>query len=145
MTLQASNAELFSRKPLMALGLEREIDQHDAVLLPRPIRRMIPISPMTSSPKPKVQSAMSAPSPADGSVDRIVADGSCFVEHAEDQIDRDDRRHDQDRRRDERLESLGVALEARRNGRGHVQRGGLLLHGGDGRADERSRADRSSA
>jgi hypothetical protein len=62
-----------------------------------------------------------------------------FIEHAEDQIDRDDRGQDQDGRGGERrLESLGVALEARRDCRRHVQRGRLSAHGGNRRADSRA-------
>jgi hypothetical protein len=41
--------------------------------LTMPIRRMIPMMPMTERSNPPAHSAISAPTPADGRVDRIVS------------------------------------------------------------------------
>jgi hypothetical protein len=44
-----------------------------AFFLTMPISRMMPMIPMTPSPLPLMSSASSAPTPAEGSVDRIVS------------------------------------------------------------------------
>ena len=54
------------------LGRQREIHHHDRVLLTMPMSRMIPIIAITVSSVCVIISASSAPTPADGIVDRIV-------------------------------------------------------------------------
>ena len=83
--------------------------------LTMPMSRMMPTIAITLRSKWKAMSSNSAPMPADG---RVEKDGDrvdhAFVEHAEDEIDDEERRGDQERRaRQRRLEGLGVALEAR--------------------------------
>ena len=66
--------------------------------LTMPISRMMPISAIRLKSKPNSIRIASAPTPADGSVDRIVKRVDvALVENAEDQVDHDERREDQQR------------------------------------------------
>src|SRR5215472_4297143 len=65
-----------------------------------------------------------------------------FVEHPEDEIDSDERSHDQDRRAAERaLESLGVALKTRGDRTREFEVGHGLVDGRHRLADRRIRSE----
>ena len=85
-----------------------------AFFLTMPISRMMPISAMTLSSVWQSSSASSAPTPADGSVERIVIGWIiAFVEHAEHDVDRHQRGRDQQRFVGQRcLKGLRRALKA---------------------------------
>src|SRR5262249_54042548 len=85
--------------------------------LTMPISKMIPIMPMTSSGMPNSIRVNSAPSPARGQgrddCDRV---DRALIEHAKDDVDRDQRSENQDRRASQRiLKRLRAALETRRD------------------------------
>ena len=96
---------LLRRQPALALGFEREVDHHDAVLLHDADQQDDADQARSATVRcRKICSASSAPRPADGSVEMIVSGmREALVEHAEHDIDRDQRRQDQQRLRADRL------------------------------------------
>ena len=58
--------------PVLALRLQREVDDQIPFFFTMPISRMMPMMATTLRSWPKRISASSAPTPAEGSVDRIV-------------------------------------------------------------------------
>ena len=104
-----------------------------------PMRRMMPMIPMTPRSLPTSSRARRAPIPADGQrgQDRDRMD-EALVEDAQDDVHRHDRGGDQEELVGERaLERVGRALEGRHDARGHAE---LRLGGADGldRAAERA-------
>jgi hypothetical protein len=95
-----------------------------------PIRRMMPMMPITSSGIPNSISVNKAPSPAEGKVEMIVRRmDRALVEHAEDDIDRDQGSHNQDGRAAERtLEGRRPSRQSRKWPSARVLRNGKVCH-----------------
>ena len=93
-----------------------------------PISRMTPISAMMLKSVWNAIKASRAPTPADGKVDRIVSGMDvALVEHPEHDVDRDQRRQNEEGLVVERiLEGLRRALEGAADGGGHAD----PVHGG---------------
>ena len=88
-----------------------------------PISRMMPISAMTLKSVRQIISASSAPTPAEGRVERIVIGMNvAFVEHAEDDVDGHERRKNQKWLVDQRgLKGLRRSLKAGLNARRQIE------------------------
>ena len=96
-----------------------------------PISRMMPISATSDRFTPQIISASSAPTPAEGRLDRMVMRMDvALVEHAQDDVDDDDGRQDQERLALERgLEFRRAAGEGRHH---RIRQADFLLRGLDG-------------